>query len=552
MERRTFLHLRSKESEPAAIQLPKAQTTDAGLEPYEGPWETAQVTHLLRRTLFGAKWEDIRFFLEMSPGEAVQYLLASPPSPPPPPVNDYNGENDFIDPDVPAGETWINAPRNNEAEGHRIWTLKCWWYGNIIEQDRSIVEKMTLFWHNHIPIEFYGVFFGRWDYRYLETLRAHALGNFRSLVRAVTLDHAMLHYLNGQYNGAGAPDENYARELQELFCIGKGPDANYTEGDVQAAARILTGWRVDYETDEVKFFPWAHDTEDKQFSAFYGNRLISGRNEQSGAEELDELIDMLFDNHECALFLCRKLYRFFVHHDIDALTEEIVIIPLAEILRANNYEVVPVLQTLFSSQHFFDQSRKGALLKSPADFLASLYREFGTPIPPRELLRDRRQHNSHLVWISSVMSQNLGDPPNVAGWPAYYQIPAFDKAWITTNSLPRRAQFTDWILWAGISTDNFQSKLRILDIVEKIPEASDPNKLIDHLLAWMYSIEVTDKFKTKLKAILLASQLDDFYWTDAWINYLSDRNNEMRRNVVQNRLTNFFYTLLHQPEYHLC
>jgi len=554
MERRTFLRFKPKAEEktPPIFQLAKTTTNEAGLEPYDGPWGISQVTHLLRRTMFGAKWEDIQFFSEMNPLEAVNYLLTSPTETPPQPVNDYNGSNDFIDPDVPLGESWIDAPRNNDAEGHRIWTLKCWWYGNILDQDRSILEKMTLFWHNHIPVEFYGVFFGRWNYRYLETMRTHALGNFRSLARAATLDHAMLHYLNGQYNGAGAPDENYARELQELFCIGKGPEANYTEGDVQAVARILTGWRVNYDTDEVQFFPWAHDVEDKQFSEFYGNRLIQGRSEGAGAAELDEMLDMIFENPECALFLCRKLYRFFVHHEIDPLTEELVIIPLAEILRTNNYEIAPVLQTLFSSQHFFDQSRKGALLKSPADFLTSLYREFDTPIPPRELLKDRRQHNGHLVWNSSVINQNLGDPPNVAGWPAYYQIPAFDKAWVTTNSLPQRARFTNWILWSGISTENFLSKLRILDIVAQIPDAANPNKLINNVLEWMYSIEVADQFKAKLKSILLSGQVSDHYWTDAWLLYLNNPDNEMQRNVVRNRLLNFFYTLLHQPEYHLC
>lgn len=545
MERKEF-----SGSPTPLVRLTRAQTNTAGLEPYAGEWGVPQVTHLLRRTMFGARWEDVQFFMRMSPAATVDHLLTAP-EPPPPPVNDYNGEDGYIDPDVPSGETWIHAPRNNEAEGRRIWTLKCWWFGNLIEQGRSIVEKMTLFWHNHMPVEFWGVFFGRWNYQYLETLRQHAMGNFRDLVRAVTLDHAMLHYLNGQYNEAGAPDENYARELQELFCIGKGPEANYTEGDVQAAARILTGWRVHYETDEVQFFPWAHDTSDKQFSSFYNNRLIRGRADAAGADELDELLDMLFDHPECALYLCRKLYRFFVHHEIDALTEEMVIIPLAEILRNNNYEIAPVLRTLLNSAHFYDTSRKGALLKSPTDFLAGLYREFNTPIPPRELLWDRRQHNGHLVWHSGVMGQDLGDPPNVAGWPAYYQIPAFDKAWITTNSLPRRAQFTNWVLWAGISTENFLSQLRILDVVAAMTNGGDPNALIEETLAWMYSIETPPAYREKLKNILLSGQLSDYYWTSAWQDYLQNPEDEMKRNIVRSRLLNFYYALLHQPEYHL-
>lgn len=179
MERRTFLHLRpSTKNRPTEVLQVAGTSNTAGLEPYTGPWGIPQVTHLLRRTLFGAKWEDVQFLLTMTPDQAVKHLL-TPSEAPPPPVNDYNGEDGFVDPDVPPGEPWINAPHNNAAEGHRIWTLKCWWYGNLIEQERSIVEKMTLFWHNHIPVEFWGVFFGRWNYRYLETLRRRARRELR-------------------------------------------------------------------------------------------------------------------------------------------------------------------------------------------------------------------------------------------------------------------------------------------------------------------------------------------------------------------------------------
>ena len=538
---------------PAENQQATSAFTDieSGLEPYQGDWNTPQISHLLRRTLFGAKWEDILFFQEMSPSEAVDYLLTVPAGPPPEPVNDYNDE-DYTDPDVPPGESWLSAPFNVDAEGPRIWSLKCWWLGNILDQDRSILEKMTVFWHNHIPIEFYGVFYARRNHRYVMTLRQNALGNFRSLVRAITLDPAMLQYLNGQENEAGAPDENYARELQELFCIGKGPNAAFTENDVQMAARVLTGWRANWQTDEVFFNPNAHDASDKQFSSFYENTIIKGQEGQDGAQELDDLLDMIFAHPECALFLCRKIYRFFIHHDIDDLTEELVIEPLGEILRNNNYEILPVMKTLFKSQHFFDQMSKGALLKSPLDFLAGLYHEFNTPIPPREMYQDRYRHNSHVIYQSLINGQNLGDPPNVSGWPAYYQIPVFDKSWISTNTLPRRAQFTDWILWAGVSTDNFVSQLDILGVVSQIPNAQDPNLLIDQILEWKYSIEVPPAYKIQLKAVLLSGQISDHYWTDAWESYRNDPGNEMKRNVVRNRLLNFFYTILHQAEYQLC
>lgn len=521
-----------------------------GLDPYTGPWDIPQVTHLLRRLMFGAKAEDVAYFLGKSPAEAVYELLHPTVGNPPLPVNDYN-EDGTIDPEVPWGETWINAPYNNTVEGVRIWSLKSWWIGNMIEQDRSILEKMIVFWHNHIPVQFYPVFNARRDYDYLMKLRQLALGNFKLLVLYLTLDPAMLEYLNGQYNSAGAPDENYARELQELFCIGKGPNAAFTEADVQAAARVLTGWRFNWETNEIFFAFWEHDTADKQFSSFYGNRLIQGRSGEEGNKELEELLHMIFDTDECALFICRKLYRFFVHHHIDETTEEFVIEPLADIFRNNNYEILPVLETLFRSEHFFDPANRGALLKSPLDYHIGMMREFATPVPDRSQLRERYQHNGAVVWMGEIQQQSVGDPPNVSGWPAYYQIPVFDKAWITTDSLPRRAQIADWLLWAGISTDSTQAPLDILGTVAKIPNAENPNTLISVLAAWQLGIDLNDTLRARLKAILLSGQISDHYWTDAWLAFVADPGDEMKRETVRNRLLAFFYTFLHQEEYQL-
>lgn len=545
MNRRAFLHIPSASATPLEMTAPM----NGDLSPYVGDWDQPAVMHLLRRTLFGVTIADIDYFKSLSLEATLDELLDTSLTPLPP-VNDYNDE-EFTDPDVPFGAGWLQAPFNDRAEGARIWSLKCWWLSNMIEQNRTIHEKMILFWFNHIPIQFYEVFFGRWDYQYIELMRRHALGNVKDLVKAVTLDAAMLHFLNGQYNDKEAPDENYARELQELYCIGKGINANFTERDVQAAAKILTGWRIDYGNDQPYFDEEAHDTSDKQFSEFYGNRIISGRSGQAGKEELDDLLDMLFDNEECALFLCRKLYRFFVHYNIDDWTETNIIEPLAEQLRANDYEILPILRTLFESQHFFDALRKGAIIKSPMDFIVSLYREFNTPLPPKTRLKDRYEHNGNLVYMGYIFDQDLGDPPNVAGWPAYHQIPMYDKNWITTNTLPNRASFVDWILWSGISTENFLAQLDILKTVTQIPGAADPNELVDFVVDWQFPIEVNEEFKLQLKAILLSGQVNDYYWTDAWNDYLSHPEDEMKRETVRSRLLSFFYTVLHQEEHQL-
>lgn len=523
----------------------------SGLEPYSGPWGIPEVTHLLRRTMFGAKAEDVAYFLNLSPAQAVAELLSPTVEDPPLPVNDYNNE-DLTDPFVPWGEVWLDALSNTDVEAARIGSLKAWWTGNLLEQDRSILEKMILFWHNHLPVEFYPVFNARRDYDYLMKLRRYALGNFKELILYITLDPAMLIYLNGQFNSKGAPDENYARELQELFCIGKGPNANFTETDVQAAARVLTGWRFNWETNEIYFDAGAHDQGDKQFSPFYGDRLIAGKPGQDGRQELEDLLNMIFATDECALFLCRKIYRFFVQHQIDESTEEFVIEPLADIFRNNDYQIQPVLLALFSSTHFFDTLNRGAMLKSPLDYHIGMLREFGNPVPDRSQLRDRLQYTLSLVWMGDLQQQSIGDPPNVSGWPAYYQIPLYDKAWITTDSLPRRGLIADWLLWAGIATDNTQVPLDILGTVAKLPNPEDPNALIDMLTSWQLGIDISDSLRNRLKAILLSGQISDYYWTDAWLAFAADPANEMKRETVRNRLLAFFYTFLHQEEYQLC
>lgn len=500
--------------------------------------------------MFGAKAEDVAYFLGKTRAEAVYELLHPQVGALPLPVNDYN-EGEQQDPDVPWGESWLDAPYNDDVEGARIWSLKSWWTGNMIEQDRSILEKMTVFWHNHIPVQFYSVFNARRNYDYLMKLRHTALGNFKEMVVLMTLDPAMLIYLNGQYNAAGAPDENYARELQELFCIGKGPNAGFTEEDVQAAARVLTGWRFNWETNEIYFAFWEHDTADKQFSSFYGDHVIKGGAGEEGAKELEALISMIFSTEECALFVCRKLYRFFVHHEIDEVIEELVIEPLADTFRENDYQILPVLEKLFNSEHFFDVANRGALLKSPLDFNIGMIREFGNPIPDRSMLLDRYQYTSSVLWMGAIQQLSIGDPPNVSGWPAYYQVPVFDKAWITTDSLPRRAQIADWQLWAGVATDNTQVPLDILGTVAKLPNADDPNVLIDLLAAWQLGIELNDALRARLKSILLSGQISDYYWSTAWLDFVNDPENAMKRETVRNRLLAFFYTFLHQEEYQL-
>src|SRR6185436_6355689 len=212
----------------------------------------------------------------------------------------------------------------------------------MINQDRSLREKMTLFWANHFGTETVDVAISGFMYKHHNLLRQSALGNFKQLIKAVTIDPGMLRYLNGYLNTNTAPDENYGRELQELFTIGKDPvnnQAPYSEDDVKNAAKVLTGWRIN-GTTFVSFFDGnRHDATNKQFSAFYNNTIITGRTGANGALETDDLLTMIFTKNEVAEFIVRKLYRWFIYYKIDAAAETNVIQPLAAIFRSSNYDI---------------------------------------------------------------------------------------------------------------------------------------------------------------------------------------------------------------------
>ncbi|MEL6988153.1 MAG: DUF1800 domain-containing protein, partial [Bacteroidota bacterium] len=424
--------------------------TGGGLEPYGGPWDDQAIVHFLRRLTYGVKKEDLVRFKGMNLNQAIDEVIRISPTPSPP-VNDYN-DSDFQDPTVPFGQTWVNAAWHEDAASARVVSLKKWLIQRMANQQTTIHEKMVQFWHNHLVVQLWDAYMPEASYRHFSMLRSHAMGNFKTMVKDMTIDTSMLIYLNGFLNSKEAPDENYSRELQELFCIGKGPNANFTEGDVQQMARVLTGWTIRWPQRVTVWNQWAHDTGDKQFSAFYNNTVIQGRSGNDGQQELDDLMDMLFDNEETALFICRKLYSYFVYSEISDQAEQDVIKPLANIFRDNNYEILPVLKALFSSAHFFDAEIRAAQIKSPLDSLIGFWRTTGVKFPADWSLYQKGLAYNSMLWNMSNMGQQVGDPPNVAGYPAYYQNPIFDKSWITTDTITRRGLNTDSFIFWGFWT----------------------------------------------------------------------------------------------------
>jgi uncharacterized protein (DUF1800 family) len=553
MERKNFFKiLLSKQETKLAAAATPALTSS--LKKYKGKWDDEAVIHFLKHTMFGAKPADVAFFRKLSLKKSVTILLTAAEPPVTSPINNYS--NDKIeDEEVPLGSTWVNATnKNGKINYRRRNSYKQWWLGQMINQDRSITEKMVLFWHNHFATETNIAQVPVYCYQYNLLLRQYAVGNFKTLVKAITTDLCMLRYLNGFANTKQAPDENYGRELQELFTVGKGPGSHYTEADVKAAARVLTGYTIDNKTFNYSFEPNRHDETDKKFSAFYNNSIIKGRAGEEGAKELDDLVEMIFAQEETARFICRKLYRFFVFYKIDDSAEREIILPLSKILQKNNFEIKPVLQALLSSEHFFDAALRGTTIKSPADFCIGLMREFNVSLSPASDL-----FAQYAVWEfvhnqAAAMQQNIGDPPNVAGWPAYYQQPQYYKLWINSDTLPRRNQLSDRLLGYGFTTKN-GNKITIdpIAFAMALPHPEDPDALISDSIQLLYTVQLPVAEKTHIKSNILLSNLQgeaaDHYWTNAWQSLIEKPDDAVNKKEVMNKLKNLFKYLMNRPEY---
>ncbi len=545
MNRRQLLTVNLTED----IEQPRLQSS-SGLTPYSGSWTIAEVKHLLRRTLFCATKADVNYFLSQGLTLTIAELL-TPVSPPAPPLYVYT--SNYADPDVPFGNSWINAPVNTQANSYRLKSYRAWWVSQLLSQNRSIHEKMVLFWHNHFSTETSAVNDARYCYLHNTVLRQYALGNFKDMTRSITLDPAMLKYLNGYLNSENNPDENYGRELQELFTVGKDENGvpYYTEDDVQNAAKVLTGYRINSTTISSYFDSTRHDSGDKTFSSFYNNTIITGQSGSAGANELDELLNMIFNTQQAAVLICRKIYRFFMYYTIDAQIEADVIQPMATILRNNNYEITPVLQALLSSEHFFDVANRGSLIKTPLDFSVSLCRDYNVIFPDNSLLEDQYSLWYKIYTQTNGMGQILGDPPNVAGWPAYYQEPSFHELWINAITLPARNAFSDKMCNSGYSSTNSSIVLDVVAYTTTLDAADDPNLLIQEVIDRHLSQDVSQSIKDYLKAFLLSGQLSDSYWTSAWNDYLGDPTDPGFYGIVQSRLTDMYIYLMDLPEYQL-
>lgn len=527
-------------------------TLTTGLDPYTGTWGYEQAAHLLRRSMYGPTYAQIKSVVEQGKETSLDDLFAVLPLPTPP-INTSFEE----DPNVPIGATWIDAPYVDEPNlfGYRYRSLNAWTVGNFLEEGISIREKMVTFWNNHFGMG--NVNDPKFRYHYNNLYREHATGNFKELIQKITINPAMLRFLNGNQNTKNAPNENYAREVLELFTIGKGPQiapgdyTNYTEDDVIAIAKVLTGWRdrgyrstnPDIEVSSV-FIPNRHHTGDKQLSEHFGNVVIS----DEGDQEYLTLIDIIFAQEEVAKFICRKFYRWFVYYIIDDNAEVNVIEPMAEMLIENDFEIAPVLRALLSSEHFYDAINLGPMIKNPLDFVISSLKtpaiQFPADIDKKYFVQQR------IYPLMRNMEMDFYNLPSVAGWKAYYQEPSFYRIWINSTTLQVRQQFTDKLTTNGYTYGGYKLGLNPLEFIATLDDPTDPNSVVEEFAKILFPQPITDDQKLILKEILIPG-LPDYEWGVEYNDYLDYPDDENLANAVASKLKNLLQAMFAMSEFYL-
>ncbi|MEZ0607265.1 DUF1800 family protein [Fibrella sp. WM1] len=427
------------------------------LDRYTQPLTAKTAAHLLRRATFGFTPAELTAFTGQTAIQAVQMLIANANYTPPPPIDlddtaSTAGQPFLQGPATPSGEFLPFVGANNFKYGYYI---KYWWLNLMIQPGPvNLLDKLTLFWQNHFVATREIANDYRFVWTYLKLLRDNALGSFRELVTKVTKEPAMLRFLNGDQNevGAGKANENYARELQELFTVGAVDAAgnpNYTEEDVRNAARVLTGWKYSNYYKEgatsfaTTFTSSKHDSTNKTFSAKYNNTVITGRTGTSAGDlELADLVTMLLNHPQTSRHICRKLYRWYVNDTVTTDVETNVIVPLAQLLVSSNYQIQPVVEKLLTSQVFFDAANVGSLVKSPADFVIGMLRFYELPIAPTTPVINFRKTMEYVYNKLRDLQLDLLDQPSVFGYDAYYQT-GYTKLWSNTNTMAVRSDVSD-------------------------------------------------------------------------------------------------------------
>lgn len=364
-----------------------------------------QIKHLYARAGFGIRFEDLHDHEHWPVKKAVKKLFKASETDEPLSAIDGNIDLRFQGMKTEENRKQIQQERNEQEK-----LLNTAWLEKMSSTEAQLREKLTLFWHNHFACNIGNSLYAQ---QLNNVQRSNALGNFKTLVLEVSKTPAMLQFLNNQQNQKGHPNENFARELMELFTLGRG---NYTEDDIKQSARAFTGWAFD-KNAEFAFRQRVHDEGDKTFFGKTAN--FCG----------EDIINEIIKKKECAVFISRKLYRYLVND----VPDESHVRQMADVFYNSGYEITPLLECVFTAPWFYEDKNIGNLIKSPVELLVGLNRQFYITY----------QNPAVLIQFQRTLGQLLFRPPNVAGWPG-------GKNWIDSSSLMYRMKIPSTILNAGL------------------------------------------------------------------------------------------------------
>jgi len=557
----------------------------ASLNPFTGPLGEKNAAHLLRRATWGPTPADIKSFAEKSVTEALDVLFILPPVPSPPV-------------DLKTGATWVAPPAHpaaiesvNSSQDVLFDYFKAWHIEQMRLSGNNLKERITYFYHTHLPAAWTKIASSEALYYQNVLYRHYAFGNFKDFFKKICLDNAMLRYIDGDSNDKDSPNENFAREMFELYSIGRGPQiaegnyTNYTEDDIKAACRILTGWRFDdtfsytdpdtgipagkLETELSQGQPATelavrHDKDPKVFTAAFGNQTIAPAlitedlaTRDAAKQEFDDLIEMIFARPETARFICRKLYRFMVYWDISTEVETDIIGPLATTFLNSQYEMEPVLRQLLASQHFFDTDTAptadnsiGAIIKSPLELIVGSLRFFNIDMPASLTDLYNKAYGNGILPMLFDQGLDFYEPIDVAGYPPYSQQPSYNRDWITPNAIGNRYHFSNILMGRLNEGGDYGFKLDIVDWVknpENIANPSSAGELVQTLTKYLLAVEIdTDRYNYFLNDIFL-DNLPDTTWISEWSLYGSSGDD----TVVRERLETLVASIMQTPEFQL-
>jgi uncharacterized protein (DUF1800 family) len=403
----------------------------------------------MRRGGFGASWNQLEEAVRAGCGPSVERLI--------------EGE--------PASEAFY-AQAENAAESllgsNDPANLPAWWLHVMLQSPHPLREKMTLFWHGHFATSAAKVTGARMMFCQHRQLREHALGRFGPLLSAVSKDPAMLVWLDSTTNHKAHPNENFAREVMELFCLGL---SNYTEHDIKEAARAFTGWEM--RQDEFRFNRYQHDP---------GPKTVLGK---TGAWTGDDVLGILLAQPAAGRFLARKLFRYFVSEAADP--PDSLVEPLAQGLREHDYDISWMLRTLFASNFFYSPHALRQKIKSPVELAVGLLRSLEAPANTYALSDDLRN-----------LGQGVFFPPNVKGWDG-------GTAWINSSTLVARAN----LVWALVSDDaRYKTRIRV-DRLAALAGVGDPAQQARRLVELLLSAPLPDEVYVQLTAIAAEAATGD-------------------------------------------